>query len=743
MKFRKDIEGLRAVAVILVVFSHLKVNGLAGGYVGVDIFFVISGYLITRLICQEYLESALFSQGYGNISLREFYFRRIKRIIPLSVFTSASIVIVYYFLFNPIVSKRVAVDSIWALFFAGNIHAINQKTDYFQLGSSVSPFQHFWSLAVEEHFYLVLPSLVLIAIKLHGLSFFGKKVWWDRRVTIVVSMVTIMSFFWSMYSTPRYPTVSYFSSFTRAWELGVGSLLSLILLRKDIHIAERVARPLSWVGIFLIAFSTVSFTESTIFPGSAAIFPVFGTFLLILSGTFSRSAITKILDHNVFQLIGRISFSVYLWHWPIIVITESLNSDFSNRFIGKITIIFFTFIISLTTHKIIEKPFRRISFPKAWEDKRATDFRAVKHHNYDVRGPFLFNFALVSLAMVLIFSNTDQIAKVLSGPDPGSTYEVQEVNPANQVSPTPERDNVTQAPVNVESKRLLSPNKKSDMIAFADWQKEIKKGIALKVVPTDLEPKLAELEIPSEYWKNCFAKTLEIPCSYGNPDSTKLAVVFGDSYAIAVIPMILNSLDLSDWKVISLTYGQCMIADVVPLSSDNSIISGCSAFRKWAIQYINKLDPEVLVITDNPNTSIKLPDDSIIDVPGSRGNTYWAQRLDYSLSQIQTTGKRIFLGTPPAPIGGALSNCTDSKLRLTSKCFGDTNSFPLGRKLARVVQQKGATQNNFIYVDPAPWLCIGSVCPAIIDNTPVFSDGSHFNPVFVSKLSTFFKKYLK
>jgi hypothetical protein len=146
-------------------------------------------------------------------------------------------------------------------------------------------------------------------------------------------------------------------------------------------------------------------------------------------------------------------------------------------------------------------------------------------------------------------------------------------------------------------------------------------------------------------------------------------------------------------------------------------------------------------MADNPNTSIKLPDGSIVDVPGSRGNPYWAEKLDVSLSQIKISGKLIFFGTPPAPVGGSLAVCTDSKLRLTDKCFGDASSFPLGKSAAREIQKKLIAKNGGVYVDPLPWLCLKNTCPPIIDKSPVFSDGSHFNPLFVAKLGSFFKQY--
>ena len=182
LRFRRDIEGLRSVAVLLVVFSHLRVPGFRGGFIGVDVFFVISGYLITSLLAAEYAEKAASSgRGAGTISIGRFYFRRARRILPAALVVLLAVYLGGRFLLNPLRADQINHDELWALFFASNINFIHQATDYFSQGLAISPVQHYWSLAVEEQFYLVWPALFLVATLWHGFRVGGKVVRWNVR----------------------------------------------------------------------------------------------------------------------------------------------------------------------------------------------------------------------------------------------------------------------------------------------------------------------------------------------------------------------------------------------------------------------------------------------------------------------------------------------------------------------------------------------------------------------------------
>ena len=205
MKFRPDIEGLRAIAVTLVILSHLEITGFKGGFVGVDIFFVISGYLITGLITSEFAKKESAQPGTGWVSLRTFYFRRVKRIVPASFLVLTATTIASFLLLNSIRAKAVLNDSIWAALFGANIHFIRIATDYFQQGAATSPVQHYWSLAVEEQFYLIVPALFILAINLTRFKFLPSTIGWKFRIRTMFSLIVLSSFIWSIFATSSSP----------------------------------------------------------------------------------------------------------------------------------------------------------------------------------------------------------------------------------------------------------------------------------------------------------------------------------------------------------------------------------------------------------------------------------------------------------------------------------------------------------------------------------------------------------
>ena len=262
MKFRPDIEGLRAVAVTLVLLAHLGVSGFKGGFVGVDIFFVISGYLITGLITAEFAKKEALEPKSGWVSLRAFYFRRVKRIIPVSFFILTVTTIASFILLNSIRAKEVLNDSIWAALFGANIHFIRIATDYFQQGAATSPVQHYWSLAVEEQFYLVIPALFILAVNIIRLRIIPTRASWKFRIRFLFSLIVLLSFIWSIVATSSSPASAYFSSLTRAWELGVGALLAVGTFERPSRIKSRYLLLFALAGIALFAFSTLAFSAS-------------------------------------------------------------------------------------------------------------------------------------------------------------------------------------------------------------------------------------------------------------------------------------------------------------------------------------------------------------------------------------------------------------------------------------------------------------------------------------------------
>src|SRR3954447_9269214 len=224
--FRRDIEGMRGVAVLLVVLDHLRAPGFRAGFVGVDVFFVISGYVITCLLAREY---ALSATDGGTISLRGFYARRARRILP-GALTVVGAVVLGGGLLNALRAAQIRHDAVWAVFFGTNVHTMRETTNYFsQSLVASSPFEHYWSLAVEEQFYLVWPALFVLAAHFTR----GRPAThWRRRIATMVCLVGAGSLAWSTVSTARAPAPAYFSTFTRAWELALGALIGITMTPK-------------------------------------------------------------------------------------------------------------------------------------------------------------------------------------------------------------------------------------------------------------------------------------------------------------------------------------------------------------------------------------------------------------------------------------------------------------------------------------------------------------------------------
>jgi peptidoglycan/LPS O-acetylase OafA/YrhL len=305
--FRPDVEGLRAIAVLLVVLDHAGVQVMHGGYVGVDVFFVLSGFLITGLLLREH-------KRLGQVSLPEFYARRARRILPASTLVVVSTVTATFLLLGTNRAIRVATDGQWASLFAANLRLIQQGTNYLSAQLPPSPLEHYWSLAVEEQFYLVWPSLFWLVIALTR----GRRP--RTSLAVILAGVITASLTWCIWQTGRDGTVAYFSPLTRAWELAAGALLAVgvpIVLRLPV----RLGVAFSIVGVLAIPAAGLLFDTNTPFPGYAVVLPVGGTFLAVAGGTIAPTrGLEGLLATRPLQWLGKRSYAWYLWHWPLLVI---------------------------------------------------------------------------------------------------------------------------------------------------------------------------------------------------------------------------------------------------------------------------------------------------------------------------------------------------------------------------------------------------------------------------------------
>ncbi len=336
-KYRPDIDGLRAVAIIPVVFFHVGMAGFSGGYVGVDVFFVISGFLITSILLAD-LESKRYS-------IIDFYSRRIRRIFPVLITVLLVTTFFSMWLMFPDEFKKYQSSLVSTLLFYSN-YLFMFDVGYFAIPAETNPLLHMWSLAVEEQFYLIFPVYL----------FFMHRFFKSHMLLLTV-VILLLSFIYSVYLTQDSMSESFYSTPSRAWELLLGSILAFVK-EKEFSIKRWQAEVLVLVGLFCIIFSIFSYSDKTIFPGVSATVPVIGTALIIFVGCYRKTFVSQLLSLKPMVFIGLISYSLYLWHWPVMVFHKKFIIGIESQY-GLYISVVLTFILAYLSWRFIETPFRK------------------------------------------------------------------------------------------------------------------------------------------------------------------------------------------------------------------------------------------------------------------------------------------------------------------------------------------------------------------------------------------------
>ncbi|TFV92688.1 acyltransferase [Blastococcus sp. CT_GayMR20] len=680
--FRRDIEGLRAVAVGLVLLDHV-LGWPAGGFIGVDVFFVISGFLITGLLVRERRKT-------GGISFRDFYRRRARRLMPAAVATLVVTNLAMWTLFLDFRALQATKDSIWALLFGANIRFAQVGTDYFQTTSPPSPVQHFWSLAVEEQFYLVWPLLILAVFAVAARR---------RRSAVrllggVVLVAAAASFAWSVYATDVSATTAYFSTFARAWELAVGAAVALAAARlhRLPHALQVVG---AWVGLAGVIASAFVIDVATPFPGWAAALPVLSTALIIAFGHVRQGpGTTWALGSGVMRYLGRISYSLYLWHWPVVVILRDLFAD-SPALYYPAAIGGALFLASVSYY-VIEQPVLH------------SGWLLGKERDTPIRGSDrVFRRARAVAFGTLLAVGVPAIALgVLFPPGQLSPQQVAAAELAVEVSPAGDS---------------------SDEPAEDPLITEIRQSIGAATWPT-LDPPLERLSgarAPEWVDDECLNVTpsREDECRYGPADAASTAVLLGDSVAISWLPGLREAMEPKGWSIQPLTFEECPnIAAEVKHGTSSSAYPECTEHRTWALQRIAELRPDMVILSNSYGAQLLDEDADVYST--------WGDGLEEVAGQITATGaKVVVLGMPPS--GKSLQECVTA-ISDPSDCNGPPSEE--SRRHIRV-EKAGAEAAGATYVDPTPWFCFRNTCPAVVGSTPVFSEGVHLTPQYSRKLA--------
>jgi peptidoglycan/LPS O-acetylase OafA/YrhL len=677
-KFRPDIEGLRAVAILLVVLYHARVSAVPGGYVGVDVFFVISGFLITRQLVTEVART-------GKLSIAGFYARRMRRLLPASTLVLVVTLIAAKVWLPVLQLKALTRDVLYIVVYAMNYHLAAAKTNYLNADTPPSPLQHYWSLAVEEQFYFVWPLLILAVAVLAS-----------RRkyvvLTAVLAAIAAVSLWLSVTTTTHANSSAYFGLHTRAWELAFGALVAMTATGWA-RLPRLTSVTLAWCGLGMVVIAAIAFDDSTSFPGSAALLPVTGA-ALIIGGGCARLAAgpERLLGVPVMQGIGKVSYSWYLWHWPVILLAPAMLHRASLSTSGNLVCVVVALGLAVVTYLAVEAPTRSWRLPR-----RAWIATGV-------------GLSSVAAALALIVAAS---VPSLQGHGAAVTLSTPPVPPVSQptVSSTPNPSaSATPTPT--------APAPTAKQIVDA----AVAAGLEITAVPSNLTPKLqsARVDSPAATFDGChqdyLAKT-QGPCVYGDPNGANTVVLFGDSHIEQWLPAFDVAGKADHWKVINWTKATCPLAKLTIYSRQLARpYPECSAWKAATIARIAGVHPDLIIAGSGDDDAGKPIADSA-----------WTAATVATLRDLrQTSGATVvyFEDTPFSEQRGPA--CVAAHLSDVRVC-----NFPIStayRSATRhTLQHEAVTAAGFLAVDPIQWLCTATTCPVIVGNLLVYRDYQHIS----------------
>lgn len=658
-RFRPDIQGLHAVAVVLVVLYHAGLKTLSGGYVGVDVFFVISGFVITGVLLRER------SLGLST-SLRVFYGRRSRRIIPAATLVIVVTVVGSYAVLGIVGGNHTAIDGRWTAVFLANFHFASLGTNYLTAQAPPSPLLNFWSLAVEEQFYIVYPAIFLVLVGL------PVQLAQRARLGIGLGVIVVASYALSVAQTASDPTVAYFSPLTRAWELALGALLA-VATPWLLVIPRRLGIMASWVGLGAIAASAIVLGPTTPYPGSVAAVPVLGAVLVIAGGTSAPALGAEwVLGTGALQWVGKISYSLYLWHWPILILAAESAGRSSLPFRQNVWWLVVAVGAAAITYSVVENPLRHASFG---------------HRRW----------APIALGLVLIVVSVGV-----------STVELH-IHGGAQI-------HIVASAKDVE-RELTDDVARND----ADVEQLVRAAPHIKILPTDLTPSLASVPLdfggPAAPCWTSYAQWRVPACLFGDPKGSHTMVIYGDSHAGQWFTALNLAADAAHWRLVYLGKGDCPVSDLpypnpAGFGSPGGVFTQCNQFHNFAVSRIRALHPDLVVITEEVRTRPN-------GVEYTSGQ--WTAGLERTISELGVPSSDVtILGNQPTlPRSGpqCLSQHADDVQACSARLSGYVPLF-------NEAEEKAAAAVGARYVNVIPWFC-SSTCTAVIGKYEVYWDDWH------------------
>ena len=704
MEHRRDIEGLRALAVIAVIAYHAGVPLTGGGFVGVDVFLVISGFLITSLLLTEW-------DGSGRISLTRFYARRARRLLPISAAVLAATGLASVIWLEPTRLDELGVDILAASGFAVNLVLAGRGTDYLAAELAPSAIQHYWSLAVEEQFYVLWPALILIALRL------------GRRTAVgAVVALTAASALASALLTGQLPTWSYFGLHTRAWELGLGALLAVTLTATR-RAPENLRAGLGWIGLVAIGIAIATFDRVEHFPGTWAALPVIGAALVLISGDDNLRGVARLLRLSPLQWAGSRSYSLYLWHWPALVIGAAA--------IGREPGPLATVALVATSIALAEIGFRLIENPI----RRSPRLARRSGLSLTVGAGLLAVGAVVGLAVSNV-DTTTRTGVIAAAPEPAPALpevtepeaEPPEGEPATVFSsandePTASVEATATTTTSTTSSTTVPPPTPADAIALD----AIADALGARVVPDNLRPSLLEANRDTSplYGTGCHQYLEERAaqgCVFGDPDGDITVAIWGDSHAAQWFSAIDLIAEQRGWRLVSITQGGCPVIDVLTWNrSGDAVFDHCAPWRDNVLDRFAEEEVDVVLLGQHYG----LLD---ADSRGAVSASVWAEQLPALLDRVSETMTPIVLidsPDPPEDVPTCLSEHPEEIEVCEPGAPGNTET-AVAATIREITAERGVGT-----IDPRPWLCVENRCPVVVGDILVYRDSHHLSDTFV------------
>jgi peptidoglycan/LPS O-acetylase OafA/YrhL len=671
--FRPDVEGMRSVAIVVVVLFHAGLSLLPGGYVGVDVFFVLSGFLITGLLLDEVKRT-------GTISIANFYARRARRLLPLSALVLVATAIASRIVLAPLELPEVAADERAAGFFYANWHFAASAVEYMS-DTDKSPVLHFWSLSVEEQFYVVWPLVILLLLRR------GSRQWTfvARRIALALAVIGVVSFVLSVMTTGSSGPFAYFGLHTRAWELAAGGGLALArpLLPR---IPRAAAAAAGFVGLGMVLLAAVMYDETTPFPGKAAALPILGTVLLLAAGAGSAPGpVSRALSTRVPMYIGRISYSWYLWHWPVLILAgERYGKPFTDADGAasldvsvkvRVTAVVASFVLAAVSHHLIENPVRMSSWLSA------------------VKARSLVMGATLTVAAVVA-------SVALAAPNPVSIGAAAAVVPGRAV-----------------------PGSNASAVL---------EGTNLRVTPAQAaadRPRRTACYV-AEYTKSEVAET---GCTFGAEDGSKVIALVGDSHAEQWLPPLQAQAAQRGWTLHFWGKANCSFIDApLYVHSFKGRYTACDEWRKGVVERLDALPRlDAVVIGRSAGYKGMAMLDNGRKAGAARLAEVWepaAKRTFDALGRL-TPQIVVLRDTPIAPTN--IPKCLSEALPDVEECEFPHPADNWDGPLFGPESRAAAGRSDVSFVDLNSVICPGKTCPvATPDGLIMYRDQHHLSRRF-------------